>query len=633
MVREQIENRGIKDPRVLAAMREVPRHLFVPQDLRSKAYTDRPLPIGDGQTISQPYIVALMTEVLSLNASSRVLEIGTGSGYQAAVLAAVAGDVYTIEIKATLYEQAGRTLRALQLDKVKTRLGDGYYGWTEQAPFDAVMITAAVDHIPPPLLRQLKDGGRLVLPLGNPFSYQNLVLVTKQRRGLHRQTDHRRSFCAADRVCPRPEKVKPVPPSSTRPPLLFAVFLISLSSLAFEVLLTRVFAISQWNHLAFMVISIALMGFAGAGTFLNLLQARDRGRTGSLASAEAPAILSLFYAAAVILAFWVLNHLPLDYFRLPVEPVQIIYLLVAYGLLAIPFFFAGLVICAAYSLVPEKTGIAYFATMTGSACGAVLPAALLPFIDEGRLIVVTALVPLLTIIPLLRSAARVTVVGPRRYFGARRGAFWRQRPSSPERRALLITAAPQTVSVHPSPYKAQAQILQLPDSRITETRNSINGLTTIVSSPYIRFAPGLSLKFGGELPPQTAVYRDGDNQLVLYTDLTPPSAEFAAFYPALCRLPAGLRAGERSDHPERRRFGHGLRDGRRITAHHARRFPSGTGPDHSRTLPDAGRQPNATPIPEPHHRHVTTSFRLKPGAPPCPVPPPSVRSIFSRSTP
>jgi protein-L-isoaspartate(D-aspartate) O-methyltransferase len=179
MVREQIENRGIKDPRVLAAMREVPRHLFVLQNLRSKAYTDRPLPIGDGQTISQPYIVALMTDVLSLTASSRVLEIGTGSGYQAAVLAAVAGDVYTIEIKAKLYEQAARTLRALQLDTVKTRLGDGYYGWTDQAPFDAIMITAAVDHIPPPLLRQLKDGGRLVLPLGNPFSYQNLVLVTK----------------------------------------------------------------------------------------------------------------------------------------------------------------------------------------------------------------------------------------------------------------------------------------------------------------------------------------------------------------------------------------------------------------------------------------------------------------------
>jgi len=175
MVRDQIEKRGVTDPRVLAAM----RHLFVPQNLRSKAYTDRPLPIGDGQTISQPYIVALMTEALSLTASSRVLEIGTGSGYQAAVLAAVAGDVYTIEIKSKLYEQAARTLKTLRLDTVKTRLGDGYYGWSDQAPFDAIMITAAVDHIPPPLLRQLKDGGRLVLPLGNPFSYQNLVLVTK----------------------------------------------------------------------------------------------------------------------------------------------------------------------------------------------------------------------------------------------------------------------------------------------------------------------------------------------------------------------------------------------------------------------------------------------------------------------
>ena len=322
--------------------------------------------------------------------------------------------------------------------------------------------------------------------------------------------------------------MKPVPPSLTRPPLLLAVFLISLSSLAFEVLLTRVFAISQWNHLAFMVISIALMGFAGAGTFLNLLQARDRGRTGSLASAETPAILSLFYAAAVILSFWVLNHLPLDYFRLPVEPVQIIYLLVAYGLLALPFFFAGLVICTAYSLVPEKTGIAYFATMTGSACGAVLPAALLPFIDEGRLIVVTALVPLLTFIPLLRAAARLSW-SVRVIFRGTTGRVLAAAAVISGTAALLITAAPQTVSVHPSPYKAQAQILQLPDSRITKTRNSINGLTTTVSSPYIRFAPGLSLKFGGELPPQTAVYRDGDNQLVLYTDLTPRSAEFAAF--------------------------------------------------------------------------------------------------------
>ena len=179
MVREQIERREIKDPRVLKAMRKVPRHLFVPSALKSKAYSDRPLAIGEGQTISQPYIVALMTESLSLNSTSKVLEIGTGSGYQAAILAAVAGEVYTIEIKEKLYQRAKNTLRALQYN-VNTRLGDGYYGWSSHERFDAIMITAAVDHIPPPLLNQLKNGGRLILPLGNPFSYQNLVLVTKK---------------------------------------------------------------------------------------------------------------------------------------------------------------------------------------------------------------------------------------------------------------------------------------------------------------------------------------------------------------------------------------------------------------------------------------------------------------------
>lgn len=180
MVQEQIERRGITDSRVLNAMREVPRHLFVPPTLRSRAYSDRPLAIGEGQTISQPYIVALMTESLVLKPTSKVLEIGTGSGYQAAVLAAIAGEVYTIEIKKKLYRQAGSILRSLEYKNVNTRLGDGYYGWDSQQRFDAIMITAAVDHIPPPLLRQLKEGGRLVLPLGNPFSYQNLVLVTKK---------------------------------------------------------------------------------------------------------------------------------------------------------------------------------------------------------------------------------------------------------------------------------------------------------------------------------------------------------------------------------------------------------------------------------------------------------------------
>jgi len=180
MVRYQIENRGISDQKVLAAMRTVPRHLFVPRGLRSNAYADRPLPIGEGQTISQPYIVALMTESLRLDADSRILEIGTGSGYQAAILAQITSEVYTIEIKEKLYKKATEVLKALDFTNVKTRRNDGYYGWEEQAPFDAIMITAAVDHVPPPLIRQLKNGGKLILPLGHPFHYQYLVLVTKK---------------------------------------------------------------------------------------------------------------------------------------------------------------------------------------------------------------------------------------------------------------------------------------------------------------------------------------------------------------------------------------------------------------------------------------------------------------------
>lgn len=180
MVATTIKDRGISDTRVLAAMQTVPRHRFVPDRLLSVAYADRPLPIGEGQTISQPYVVALMTDILDLKPDHRVLEIGTGSGYQAAVLSELADQVYTIEIKKKLYDQVIKTLKTLDYNNIHTRHGDGYFGWPQAAPFDAIMITAAIDHIPPPLLKQLKDGGRLTLPLGNPFAYQNLVLVTKK---------------------------------------------------------------------------------------------------------------------------------------------------------------------------------------------------------------------------------------------------------------------------------------------------------------------------------------------------------------------------------------------------------------------------------------------------------------------
>jgi protein-L-isoaspartate(D-aspartate) O-methyltransferase len=179
MVSAQIRLRGVSNKDVLNAMIEVPRHSFVPKKLVSQAYEDHPVPIGQGQTISQPYVVALMTESLKLKGDERVLEVGTGSGYQAAILSRVAKEVYSIEIKERLYKKASKVLQLMGFTNVKTRHGDGYFGWAEAAPFDCIMITAAIDHIPPPLLKQLKKGGRLILPLGNPFSYQNLSLVTK----------------------------------------------------------------------------------------------------------------------------------------------------------------------------------------------------------------------------------------------------------------------------------------------------------------------------------------------------------------------------------------------------------------------------------------------------------------------
>lgn len=179
MVSRQIAARGIRDADVLEAMRSVPRHLFVPQGLQDRAYGDSPLPIDAGQTISQPYIVALMTELLELEPKQRILEIGTGSGYQAAVLSALVEELYSMEIKEILQRQATERLKRLGYTNVRTRHGDGYYGWPEEAPFDGIIITASVDHVPPPLLEQLADGGKIVLPLGHPFSFQNLVVVTK----------------------------------------------------------------------------------------------------------------------------------------------------------------------------------------------------------------------------------------------------------------------------------------------------------------------------------------------------------------------------------------------------------------------------------------------------------------------
>ena len=180
MVEEQLASRDITDSRVLDAMRRVPRHLFVPAGLRSQAYDDYPLPIGEGQTISQPYIVALMTQCLGLKGGEKVLEVGTGSGYQAAVLAEMGARVFSIEINPVLAAGAARTLEELGYRNVRVKAGDGFFGWPGEAPFDAIIVTAAPEKVPPALFEQLKEGGRLIIPLGRAAFVQVLTLFTKK---------------------------------------------------------------------------------------------------------------------------------------------------------------------------------------------------------------------------------------------------------------------------------------------------------------------------------------------------------------------------------------------------------------------------------------------------------------------
>lgn len=187
MVEIDLKQRGILDPAVLDAMSQVPRHEFVEAKHLNVAYADMALPIKENQTISQPYIVALMTESARLKSTDKVLEIGTGSAYQAAVLAEIVAEVYSIEIVKTLAEEAAKRLARLGYDNVKTRYGDGYQGWEEASPFDAILITAAAPRIPQPLVDQLKMGGRLVMPLGEGRDSQSLVVLTKTKDGLHKE--------------------------------------------------------------------------------------------------------------------------------------------------------------------------------------------------------------------------------------------------------------------------------------------------------------------------------------------------------------------------------------------------------------------------------------------------------------
>jgi hypothetical protein len=298
--------------------------------------------------------------------------------------------------------------------------------------------------------------------------------------------------------------------------LLFSVFFVSVSTLAFEVLLTRVFSIGQWNHLSFMVISIALFGFGASGTFLCMVDIRKKTRRRQITSRNAIIVLVYLYAASAILSFLALNRIPLDYFSLPIEPIQTLYLLTAYLLLAIPFFFSGMLISLAYMTIPEKTGLVYFAAMAGSALGAVAPIPLLPLLGEGKLILFSAL---LALIP-----AILPVLNPARKKKAGMDDQKRQRIYGAAGILLIIFMAvfmsdsrgEKLIRVKPSPYKALSQILQFPATHIIESTTGIRGRMDTVKSPYLRYAPGLSLKYTEALPGQNAVFKDGDNQFVLY---------------------------------------------------------------------------------------------------------------------
>jgi protein-L-isoaspartate(D-aspartate) O-methyltransferase len=180
LVSQSIQKRGIKDKTVLSSMNKVERHLFVPESNIANAYRDRPMPIGYGQTISQPYIVAYMTEAINPKPEFKVLEIGTGSGYQAAVLAEIVKEVYTIEIIPELGNAAAARLKKLGYNNINVKIADGYFGWKEHAPYDAIVVTAAAEFVPPPLLEQLKDNGKIIIPIGSPFMNQNLMLIEKK---------------------------------------------------------------------------------------------------------------------------------------------------------------------------------------------------------------------------------------------------------------------------------------------------------------------------------------------------------------------------------------------------------------------------------------------------------------------
>ena len=434
--------------------------------------------------MSQPFIVALMTDLLAPRPDHVVLEIGTGSGYQAAVLSPLVEHVCSIEIIPELGESAAAILERLGYDNVETRIGDGYYGWEDCGPFDGIVVTAAASHVPPPLVRQLKPGGRMVIPVGGAFVTQQLTLVEKEAGG---RVHTRQILPVAFVPLVREAAVT----------IYLAIAVLSAATLAYEVLLLRLFAIAQWHHFAYMAISIALLGFGASGTFLFLAQRWLKPRFICAFAANAAA-----FGITALTGFVLAQRLPFNALQVVWEPRQLLYLLVLYPLLALPFFAAANCIGLAFARFGDKIGRVYAFNLVGSGVGALGLVGLLHLLyPESALRLVAGLG---------LGAAALALLSDRRYrvWAAGLGAA-----------ALIvpITAPASWTALRLSPYKSLSMALQVPGTELLGETSSPLGLLTVVRSPLVPFrhAPGLSLNNVIEPSPQLGVFTDGNGMTAI----------------------------------------------------------------------------------------------------------------------
>lgn len=298
-----------------------------------------------------------------------------------------------------------------------------------------------------------------------------------------------------------------------------AVFLLSLSALSFEILLVRVFSISQWNHLSFMVISIALFGFAASGTYFNFARRRRRPENKPPGKAARLKVLSILYSSSAVLSVWATGRIPFDYFRIPFEPVQLVYLFAIYVLLSFPFFFAGLVIMIGYADKPEKSGRIYFANMLGSSLGTLLPILILPLVGEVTILVSVSLIPLSIVFLDMLQCVKPASADPRLLGGVRKdpvligiclGVILLS--------AYLFRPTDKVPGwIEPSPYKALSQFFKYPETRLAQSSSSITGRIDLITSPFLRYAPGLSLTHHEPISVQKAAFKDGDHPFFLFT--------------------------------------------------------------------------------------------------------------------